>query len=587
MNKVLTTIFLSFLCQILSAQERNLVEEMTGNYIQIRQRAGTESLLSEWLKPISIEEDTVYAILYIPMECPRCEAAIPNFVEKLKDVDTRQKILLITANPDSLLAKDYNQRNEYAADGYLYDTAEHYRQIFDTNMEGDLMGVHILKIDRKNGNLLTGGQYTVLNNLFVQQLIAYQGILEKSSFATTANAGGSGGTAFPDGMRPLTIYQDYPIDPSVRISTIYDVPRFVGDKLFFTDLLQNGVMLFKQKESRMEYQGLLQVSDTEKNRFVNVPEDVYQHFVNHKMLFYIALGTNLLDDAHIGISYSIPRIVSDGGKDKYGFYNAPVILSREMETMLPDSMIALSMAFESDTTFFNTHFSFARHQGKIIIGCQKLTWPLEYEREEYEDIPELNPFGQGFYENSTPFVAAFSEKDGKLFKRYGQLDVSQALSRTGYYFFNPLAASSGPELLYTNGYTGKVSIVAEDGETEEDYQVFSIDTSSFPPLDSTLFYTYDHVKPYKRFFNRCITDVKFDKEYIYCIVKYAMSDDSKEARYAYMTVNRQSREVQEYAIPQTHEMILGAGLQGTKQKISPFIILKDFIKATVRVYSIN
>ncbi|WP_254556723.1 hypothetical protein, partial [Salmonella enterica] len=85
-------------------------------------------------------EDTIYAILYVPMDCPRCEAAIPNFQDLLKDVDEKQKFVLITAYRDSLLAQEYNQRNNYLADAYLYDTTEHYQQILNTNMSGGLMG---------------------------------------------------------------------------------------------------------------------------------------------------------------------------------------------------------------------------------------------------------------------------------------------------------------------------------------------------------------------------------------------------------------------------------------------------------------
>lgn len=155
MNKIITTLFLSFLCQFLYAQQQDLVKEMIGNDIQIRQKAHTEKLMTEWLKDLPVRNDTIYAILYVPMDCPRCEAAITNFQEMLKDVDKNQELILITAYPDSMLAKEYNQRNGYIADAYLYDTTEHYKKILRANMPGGLMGLHILKIDRKNGNLLT------------------------------------------------------------------------------------------------------------------------------------------------------------------------------------------------------------------------------------------------------------------------------------------------------------------------------------------------------------------------------------------------------------------------------------------------
>lgn len=48
------------------AQNTDYIKEMENNDLQIRQMPGTEKLLSEYLKPAKIQEDTIYAILYIP-----------------------------------------------------------------------------------------------------------------------------------------------------------------------------------------------------------------------------------------------------------------------------------------------------------------------------------------------------------------------------------------------------------------------------------------------------------------------------------------------------------------------------------------
>lgn len=587
MSKSILTLFLSFLCLGLFAQEQDFVKEMTGNYIQIRQKPNTEVLLKKWLNTIPLEEDTIYAILYVPMDCYRCEAAIPNFWEMLKQVDAHQKMLLITAYSDSLLAKDYNQRRRYDADAYLYDTTEYYKQIFNTNMAGGLMGLHVLKIDRKRGNLLVGGQYTMLNKLFVRQLIACQGMMEKTHLSNETTENDDSYTEIPKHIQPFKDYNDYEIDPSAKISTIYGIPRFIGNNLFFTDVLQNGVMLFKKEDNKMTYRGLLQVDSIERKKCIKVPETIYQHFVNKKMVFHIALAPNLLDDNHIGISYSIPRIVPGDEEDSYGMYNASVIVSRNIDTLAPDSMLFLNFDIEHDTVFFNTHFSFTKHKDKIMIGCKKLTWPMEYEREEYENIPEMNPFDQRFYQGDNPFIAVFNEKDGNLFKRYGQLDASLSASRTGYYFMNAVTASYGDEFLYTNGYTGKVSIVDSDGQTEKNYQIFNIDTSAFPRPDTMMFYTYEYVKQYTKFFNRCITDIRFDKNRIYCIVKYAKPDSDEGARYVFAIVDRKSRTVQEYAIPKISETIVGCGLMYAYENVSPFVVIKDESSAKVRIYYTN
>lgn len=585
MSRLLAISLLSFLCNILPAQERDLVKEMTENYIQIRQKPNTEQLLREWLSDIALDEDTVYAVLYVPMECPRCESAIPNFRRILKSVDPGKRMLLITAYPDSILAKDYNKRNGYEADTYLYDTDKSHEKFFETNLEGRLTGLHILKIDRRRGNLLVGGEYTVLSSLFVRQLIDYRGMMEKSTFLHNAVTYDDSYTATPQDLPRLKEYHDYRIDPSALVSTIYDVPRFVGSRLFFTDLLNNGVMLFTQDADSMRYDGLLQVNGNEKNRFVNIPKEVYEHYVANGMLYYMALGTNLLDESHIGISYSIPRVVPDGAENAYGLYNAPVIISRDINTMEPDSIIALNFDLEHETMFFNQHFAFSKHQNKIIISCMKLTWPMEYDREDYEHTPRMNPFCDEFYKDDNPFIAAFNCTDGNLYRRLGQLDTPHALSYTGYYFTKPISASSGDELLYSDGLSGKVVIVPDDGGEEQCYQAFCVDTQAFPQPDTTLFYSYDHIKPYSRFFNRSISDVRFDKKEIHCIVKYAKPGTDDGAQYVYTVIDRKNGKARSSVIPRPSESVLGCGLRLAGRHISPFVVFKDGTGTSVRVYS--
>ena len=71
-------------CHFTFAQVPDLVKEMVENYLQIRQKPESDRLLQEYLSPLNAGEDTLYAILYSPQDCPRCEVAIPNFYQMLK-----------------------------------------------------------------------------------------------------------------------------------------------------------------------------------------------------------------------------------------------------------------------------------------------------------------------------------------------------------------------------------------------------------------------------------------------------------------------------------------------------------------------
>ena len=108
------------------------MNEMEQNDLRIRQKPNTEGFLSDYLHSVSIKEDTVYAILYSPAECFRCEAAIPAFYEKLKCNNPNNKLLLITVYEDSTTASWYNSKNNYKADYYLYDTKSVYPNFRNT-----------------------------------------------------------------------------------------------------------------------------------------------------------------------------------------------------------------------------------------------------------------------------------------------------------------------------------------------------------------------------------------------------------------------------------------------------------------------
>ena len=81
-------LIISFLCSVhfSHAQDRDLVREMTDNDFQIRQIPGSEQRLKELLQEVDTESDTIYAAMYSPTMCLRCEAYIPNFHNNLKSI---------------------------------------------------------------------------------------------------------------------------------------------------------------------------------------------------------------------------------------------------------------------------------------------------------------------------------------------------------------------------------------------------------------------------------------------------------------------------------------------------------------------
>lgn len=564
------------------AQKIDYIKEMENNDLQIRQKPSTEVLLSNFLRSTSIKEDTIYAILYTPAECYRCEAAIPAFYNKLKNNSLHNKMLLISAYTDSVAAAMYNKKNGYKSDYYLYDTQLEYKRIFSFNSVA-MYGLYIMKICPKTGILLTGGQYTLLGKDFINQLVAYKNRLSPHLYPGDTEKEYQIKT-FEDNTKyyPWKT-EEYIIETNKDffISNIYDIPKIENGNLFFTDMLNNGVMLFKLKDNRYIYRTLFQVNDYEKKRFVSVSDQQYKNLVAAGQVFNIALSSNMIDDKHLAISYSLPKILEEkvDGIINLSFYNAPAILIRNIEDFQSEDMITPDFNL-SNSDYFYMHFSFDIFNNKLWVGCEKLTWPMDgFEKEDIEGNIEINPFDERFYDTFNPIIASFDINSGKCNGHYGNLDESQRKSRTGYYFLNNVFAHYKDNYLYGNGYTGKLYLSSNTDTTTTCYEVFDVNSSQFAVPDSSKFYKLEYGSLYDSNFSKCITAVKMNDKEICCLVKHGKprSDNFNNDRYSFVIINRISGKIQERFLPVIDSRIksLGYGIMNEQNEFNPFIFIKD------------
>lgn len=568
------------------AQNRDYVKEMENNNLKIRQKPHTERLLSDLLRSSEIKEDTIFAILYSPASCPRCEVAIPTFYEMLKDNSPNNKMLLITALEDSVSAVEYNRLHDYKADYFLYDTKLDYNKVFSFNA-GDIRGLYVMKICPKTGVFLTGGVYTVLGKKFIRQLRAYNTRLEPYAYMEDGQE--------ECGKRDLKIkvkstfgkwkVDDIQIDTKgiSMLTKVYDVPKLENGYFFFSEMLCNGIMLFKQDGGRFAYQTLLQVGEDEKNRFIAVPKHYFDDLVKQGQVFYIALSANMIDDRHLGISYSLPKILGEEIDSIYHFsiYNAPAVLIRDITDFSSGGMIAPDFDLEH-SNYFHKHFVFDIFKDKLWMECQKITWPMDgFDRESIEGNIEMDSFDDRFYTTFNPILASFDVKSGECNGHYGQLDECQRQTKTGYYFANNVYAHCGNDFLFGNGYTGKlyVSDSTNIGMHGRCYTAFDIQLSSLPEPNADKFYKREYNGLFESAFGRCVTAVKMNERQICCLVKYgaASEDDLQNDRYSYVIINRKNGKRKEYVLPPVPSGVkcLGYGIRNERNNFNPFIFIQD------------
>ena len=575
-------------------QESDPLKELENSALQIRQKPGTDRLLAEWLAEAGVTEDTIYAYIFTPASCPRCESGIKPYMEEFKSKG--KKFMLISVMRDKEAAMAYNKRKGYAADYYIYDTTNRYKNIFSFNNIA-LNSPDLLKITR-SGRMITGYDANFISPARFARLYERTEPMEYKDF------GGNTEDDAEDWLYPvsaqdtesLTAWTDYKlgVTKEAPLGQIYRNPYFKDDMFYYPDELLGGVPVFTRKAGTGEFgfRKLLLPSEDKKDRFVNIPDYLYKMKKAEGSIHYIICNAWALDSTHIGMSYSLPRIYMEDSVT-LAYFNQPCILSRRTDGFAEDSCTVLDFKPYYDKYMFQ-HFQFSSTGDKIIIGLIKDTWPTETPTEEYKGKTDIDPFMDGFYDTDNPIMAAFDRRTGKLVQTFGHLDDVARKTLTGYYFTDMLSVVGGGELAYTDSYSGKVYVAdtADLAREKACYEAFSIDEKLLPPADTAKFYSYAAPKAYRGVFCRMVSDMRITPDRLYCVIAYGDTSDTEDRRtdYTYLVIDRKTGARREYLYPKTVEgyTVFTRGLREEGGKVMPFMVLKgDGGEALLRVYSVE
>lgn len=575
-------------------QETDPTKELENSALQIRQKPGTDRLLSDWLYEAGVVEDTIYAYIFAPASCPRCESGIHAYMEEFKKKG--KKFMLITVMRDKVAAMAYNKRKGYAADYYIYDTINRYKNIFSFNNIA-LNSPDLLKVTR-SGRLITGYDANFMSPEIFACLYERTSPMEYKDFGGNTENDETG-WLYPVSEQEtvsFTSWQDYKLcmPKEVPLGQIFRNPYFKDDMFFYPDELLGGVPVYKRKVGTDEFgfSRLLMPADREKDRFVNIPDYLYQMKKANGSIHYIICNAWTLDSAHIGMSYSLPRMFMKDSTT-LAYYNKACILSRRIDGFAEDSCIVFDFQPYYDKYMFR-HFQFSSTGDKIIIGLWKKTWPMEVETEEYKGQADIDPFMNGFYATDNPIMAAFDRRTGKLVQTFGHLDDIAKNTLTGYYYTDALSVVGGSELAYTDSYSGKVYVADTSDLAREKacYEVFYIDAKLLPPLDTAKFYSYDAPKVYRNVFCRKVSDIRITPDKLYCVIAYGDQSDPEDPRtdYTYIVFDRKTGKKKEYLYPKEVDgyTVFTRGLYEDGGTVLPFMVLKNGDGLGVlRVYSLE
>lgn len=573
-----------------SAQDIGLLTSLENGRQIIRQLPGTDRLLSKLLKDAGVKEDTVYAYIYKPASCPRCESGFKANSRYLRKKG--EKFVLITVLGDKQAAEFYNKKNKYLADYYIYDTNDEFTGIFSFNTI-PLNIPFLLKLTR-SGRLVTGYDGSWFSRDLSAALMARSEPLDYKDFKTYKEDDAGNVLYALDKARLNTLdgkYTDYKLDvsPEAPLGEIFRNPNFIDDMFFYPDELLGGVSLFRQKKGTdsMSFEACMKACDDEKDRFVDIDTTLYNSLTADNDLYYIICNTALLDKNHIGMSYSLPRVFMEA-PDNMAYYNTACMLSRKLPSLVPDSMMDFKIG-EYDGYFYK-HFQFCPAAGNIVIGCEKLSDDSREKTVPTAKDKAADKFCHEFYDTDTYLFAAFDRVTGERKCRFGRLDPVARKSLTGYFYTDPVAVSGGAEIAYTDGYSGKVYVADTSAleKVKNCYTVFALDESLLPAPDSTNFYKGNYDRVYRGFFCRNIMDIRVTPDKLYCMLCYgdSMSFMCKTNRYTFVTIDRKTGERREYLYPEEKgTTVFTRGLRDKEGLVYPFMLLKQDGKALLRVYA--
>lgn len=543
MNRIILILFFIVSSICVGFSQKTSLQKLLDNDLKIAQKEGTDFLLKQYLSSVNSRSDILYAVIFRPMSCPRCEATIPFLNRTLKKMYPDSEILLISAYEDENAARQYISRNNYIADYYLFDTNREYDKIFSFNSNG-LYGLYILKLDKKNGRMILGGSPYTQDDQLIQEIYDKNEALPYHTFENKKEETESMSTAFANVSLTYEMYcvnegENYPV------SGVYEFPVMRNGLFAYSDELANAGYCFaiNPEKKTIDFKNIIVADSLEKDRYVDIPQNEYEIRKQYGIIYYIACGINLIGDERIALSYSLPKLFMESPTNM-AYYNQPAIIVKNTESLKSEPMIELDFDLFNES-FMYTHFTFfAVDSSRIVFGCKKNTWPIEFEPEEYKGNVDRDPFMDGFYETDCPYLAVFDTKTGKVMKRFGQLDLCQRLSRTGYFYTNPLISCEGESMVYGNGYVGKLFLASKDSpeKVEKELSVFDVDMQNFPPLDSLSFYKPEHVKAYNPFFSKCIESVILSGNRVHCLVRAGspLERNILNDAYEYVSIDRKS-----------------------------------------------
>lgn len=478
---------------------------------KIAQIKGTENILRDYFSEITNPNDTLYIFLCPLMFAPRMDGLMTHTQEMLYYKNPNNPMVLIASFQNEDAARRYVE-NKFFFEEVIYDTDKSFKSFLSFSTEDPRVPL-LMKIDRKSGRLLTGGDYPELSPNFINALVNHtepmpfygevwsEKINYDHSISDCENESYKKAKAFKE----MTI----PLEEDALISSV-DFPDISNGFLSFADELDNAIYLysFDEKYENMSLIGKYKPNETEEMLYVS-KEISKEHYLKRKEQgAYIAmcLTSMMKDQETILFSVSLPNIFyMDENKKRLAYYNKPAIISQNLNDDNDRKLIPME--------FNNNHTQYISHEG----------FHYSSELEKYFFITLIDydlssmTFDKKSYENPLLF-SIYDEKENAVVGSIGKLGQINMDLNVGWVYVYPRISTFGNIIAVSDGNSGEVLVYDYENLKEPLYKtkVFDVRLSDFE-IDSTLIGTEEYFLQFQDDFKNYVLDVEIDSKNLYTL----------------------------------------------------------------------
>ena len=478
---------------------------------KIAQIEGTENILRDYFSEISNPNDTLYVFICPLMFAPRMDGLMTHTQEMLYYKNPNNPMVLIASFQNEDAARKYVE-NKFFFEDVIYDTEKSYKSFLAFGTEDPRVPL-LMKIDRKSGRLLTGGDYPELSPNFINALVNHTEPMpfygevwsEKINYEHSVSDCENESYKKARDFREMTI----PLEEDALISSV-EFPDISNGFLSFADELDNAIYLysFDEKYENMSFIGKYKPNETEEMLYVSKDISKEHYLKRKKQGAYIAMClTSMMKDTEtILFSVSLPNIFyMDENKQRLAYYNKPAIISQNLNNDKDRKLMPME--------FNNNHTQYISHEG--------FHYSSELEKYFFITLTDYDlssmSFDEKSYENPLLF-SIYDEKENAVVGSIGQLGQINMDLNVGWTYVYPRISTFGNIIAVSDGNSGEVLVYDYENLKEPLYKtkVFDVRLSDFE-IDSTLIGTEEYFLQFQDDFKNYVMDVIIDSKNLYTL----------------------------------------------------------------------